>query len=138
MSSRLATLNVNHLWNSFGELHPGFYPASAFFEANRVDVICVQEVKAPLGARLPDDQAYFYDGPPDEISGHGAGFLVRGEVADALRPIQGVPEHTRAFAGGSFVTVTVSRPQRCAHSTRRMCGWTCSGASSFGRRWTPH
>ena len=71
----LAVLDTNRLWMPDGSEHYAFHGLVDFLRSWGVDILCVQESRAPDGACLPTDQPYSYDGPTG-IGGCEAGFLV--------------------------------------------------------------
>ena len=73
---RLALLNCNRLWLPGGSEHPAFHGLVGLLQAWDVDLMCIQETRAPLGAALPIDRPFVYDGPQG-IDGCEAGFLVK-------------------------------------------------------------
>ena len=67
--------NTNRLWMPDGSEHDAFHGLVDFLRSWGVDMLCVQESRAPDGACLPTGQLYSYDGPTG-IGGCEAGFLV--------------------------------------------------------------
>ena len=71
----LALLNCNRLWLPGGSEHTAFHGLTGLLQTWNVDLLCVQETRAPAGAILPVDQPYAYDGLQG-LTGCEAGFLV--------------------------------------------------------------